>query len=49
MSRYRTWLKLTDTHRNDVFPMAMLSEKITENNHKLTRWLGSITFGFTAL
>lgn len=44
-----TWLKLTETQRSEVFPMAMFSEKMTENSTMDRRLLPSICFGFTDL
>jgi len=40
-----TWLKFTDTHRNDVLPMAMFNEKMTLNMTTARRFDPSICFG----
>ncbi len=44
-----TWLKLTETQRSEVFPMAMFSEKMIENSTMDRRLLPSICLGFTDL
>ena len=36
-----TWLKFTETYRSETFPMAMLSEKMTENPKMYFRPLAS--------
>ena len=42
-------MKLTDTHRSDVFPIAMLNEKMKEKKMMDCIFLPSITLGLTVL
>ena len=46
---YHTWLKLTETYRNDVLPIAIFNENITLNMITDLLFDPSSCFGFTVL
>jgi hypothetical protein len=48
-SARHTWLKFTDTHRSEVFPMAMFSENMTEKARIVRKCDPSSCLGFTVL